>query len=79
MQKVFISANSPLTVCHTNTDVIMLCACVLCYTLFYVRTYTFYLLKVTIEYQPQNGACVPLRIHTVVISTQHSEDVSLVI
>lgn len=25
----------------------------------------------------QKGACIPLRVHTVVISVQHSEDVSL--
>ena len=25
----------------------------------------------------QKGACVPIRVHTVVISIQHSEDVSL--
>ena len=24
-----------------------------------------------------NGACVPLRVHTVVISVQHSEDITL--
>lgn len=32
--------------------------------------------QVTIEYKNENGAMVPLRVHTVVISTQHSEDVS---
>ena len=34
-------------------------------------------LKVTCEYYFDNGACVPLRVHTVVMSTQHSEKVSL--
>lgn len=51
----------------------------------------FYTLKVTIEYAYNNGACVPLRVHTVtlkfenkklidfkiVMSVQHSPDVSL--
>lgn len=32
--------------------------------------------QVTVEYKKENGATVPLRVHTVVISTQHSEDVS---
>lgn len=32
--------------------------------------------QVTIEYRLENGACVPLRVHTVVISVQHSDDVS---
>jgi len=32
--------------------------------------------QVTVEYKLDNGACVPLRVHTVVISTQHSPDVS---
>jgi len=34
--------------------------------------------QVTIEYKFDKGACVPIRIHTVVISTQHSEKISLV-
>jgi len=33
--------------------------------------------QVTCEYYSDNGACVPIRVHTVVISTQHSEKVSL--
>jgi len=33
--------------------------------------------QVTCEYAFDNGACVPLRVHTVVISSQHSEKVSL--
>jgi len=33
--------------------------------------------QVTCEYKMQKGACIPLRVHTVVISVQHSEDVSL--
>lgn len=31
----------------------------------------------TIEYKYDEGACVPVRVHTVVISLQHSEDVTL--
>jgi len=33
--------------------------------------------QVTCEYQMENGACVPLRVHTVVVSVQHSEDIEL--
>ena len=33
--------------------------------------------QVTIEYTYENGACVPKRVHTVVISTQHSPDISM--
>jgi len=32
--------------------------------------------QVTIEYKKEHGAVVPVRVHTVVISTQHSEDVT---
>jgi len=32
--------------------------------------------QVTIEYKNENGAMVPVRVHTVVISTQHSEEVT---
>jgi len=32
--------------------------------------------QVTVEYKNDHGAMVPLRVHTIVISTQHSEDVS---
>jgi len=32
--------------------------------------------QVTIEYKKEKGAVVPIRVHTVVISTQHSEDVT---
>jgi len=32
--------------------------------------------QVTIEYKKENGACIPQRVHTVVISTQHAENVS---
>jgi len=32
--------------------------------------------QVTVEYKLEGGACVPLRVHTVVISTQHSPDVT---
>lgn len=34
------------------------------------------LLQVTVVYRKDNGAMIPLRVHTVVISTQHSDDVS---
>jgi S-adenosylmethionine synthetase len=33
--------------------------------------------QVTIEYRFDQGACVPLRVHTVVLSTQHSPDIKL--
>lgn len=33
--------------------------------------------QVTCEYRMQKGACVPMRVHTIVISVQHSEDVSI--
>ncbi|CAG9462179.1 unnamed protein product [Pedinophyceae sp. YPF-701] len=32
--------------------------------------------QVTVEYKKEGGVCVPLRVHTVLISTQHDEDVS---
>jgi S-adenosylmethionine synthetase len=32
--------------------------------------------QVTVEYKFEHGACVPLRVHTVVISTQHSPQVT---
>ena len=33
--------------------------------------------QVTVEYKLDNGACIPQRVHTVVISVQHSEDIEL--
>jgi S-adenosylmethionine synthetase len=33
--------------------------------------------QVTVEYRNENGRAIPLRVHTVVISTQHSEDVTI--
>jgi S-adenosylmethionine synthetase len=33
--------------------------------------------QVTCEYRMKNGACVPFRVHTVVISVQHCEDISV--
>ena len=33
--------------------------------------------QVTIEYQDKNGEMIPKRIHTVLISTQHTEDVQM--
>lgn len=32
--------------------------------------------QVTVEYANDNGACVPIRVHTVVVSTQHDETVT---
>lgn len=32
--------------------------------------------QVTVEYKMENGACVPQRVHTVLISTQHAPDVT---
>lgn len=33
--------------------------------------------QVTCEYRMSKGACIPLRVHTVVVSVQHSEDITL--
>jgi S-adenosylmethionine synthetase len=33
--------------------------------------------QVTCEYRFEKGACIPLRVHTIVVSTQHSEKVTL--
>lgn len=33
--------------------------------------------QVTVEYAIRNGSCVPLRVHTIVISVQHSPDVTI--
>jgi len=33
--------------------------------------------QVTCEYRYDNGACIPIRVHTIVVSTQHSEKVTL--
>merc|ERR1711992_172099 len=33
--------------------------------------------QVTIDYEFENGACKPLRVHTIVVSTQHSDKISL--
>lgn len=33
--------------------------------------------QVTVEYELDNGACIPLRVHTVVISTQHAPEITL--
>lgn len=37
----------------------------------------FCLGQVTIEYKYDKGACVPIRVHSVVISAQHDETVTL--
>ena len=34
-------------------------------------------MQVTCEYYFDHGACVPVRVHTVVVSIQHSEEVDL--
>ena len=31
----------------------------------------------TVEYRIEHGACIPIRVHTVVISVQHSEAIGL--
>ena len=31
----------------------------------------------TIEYRIKDGECIPIRVHTVVISVQHSPDIKL--
>lgn len=33
-------------------------------------------MQVTVEYKKEGGAVVPVRVHTILISTQHSPDVS---
>ena len=33
--------------------------------------------QVTVEYKMDGGACVPLRVHTIVVSAQHAENVTL--
>ena len=33
--------------------------------------------QVTIEYSFDHGACIPQRVHTVVVSTQHSDKIAL--
>jgi S-adenosylmethionine synthetase len=32
--------------------------------------------QVTVEYKNEGGAMIPIRVHTVLISTQHNEDVT---
>ena len=29
------------------------------------------------EYRIEHGACIPIRVHTIVISVQHSEEITL--
>ncbi|MCP6606161.1 methionine adenosyltransferase, partial [Klebsiella pneumoniae] len=33
--------------------------------------------QVTVQYTQENGAVIPVRIHTIVISVQHNEDITL--
>ena len=35
------------------------------------------LIQVTVEYHMKDGACIPVRVHTIVISVQHSDAISL--
>ena len=39
-------------------------------------TVLYCIIQVTMEYRLDNGACIPLRAHTIVISVQHSENIS---
>lgn len=43
----------------------------------YFADFFFSRCQVTAEYIFQNGACIPQRVHTVVVSVQHSEKISL--
>ena len=45
--------------------------------IYFSSTYLTVFFKVTCEYKIENGAYIPTRVHTVVISIQHSEDVKL--
>lgn len=40
-------------------------------------SFTFPQLQVTVHYKQENGAVIPLRVHTVVISVQHDDNISL--
>lgn len=42
-----------------------------------IKYRTFSCFQVTCEYKFSGGACVPIRVHTVVVSTQHSDKISL--
>lgn len=48
---------------------------IIAYTL--LTTCSFHFCQVTAEYIFQNGACIPQRVHTIVVSLQHSEKVTL--
>ena len=39
--------------------------------------HNYFIYQVTVEYKNIGGECIPQRIHTIVISAQHSEDISL--
>lgn len=39
--------------------------------------FLFLVFQVTCEYKFDHGACIPVRVHTVVVSLQHSEKISL--
>lgn len=34
-------------------------------------------MQVTVEYEIKDGACIPIRVHTVVISVQHSDNIAI--
>lgn len=44
---------------------------------YYSKTYKIKNFQVTCEYLFEQGACIPRRVHTVVVSLQHSEKISL--
>lgn len=42
-----------------------------------LKVFAFFLPQVTVQYRQDRGAMVPLRIHTIVVSVQHDEAVTL--
>lgn len=34
-------------------------------------------MQVTVEYEIKDGTCIPIRVHTVVISVQHSDNIAI--
>jgi S-adenosylmethionine synthetase len=55
----------------TNTRRCCLLSCLLCCAVLCCAVS-----QVTVEYKKEGGAVVPVRVHTILISTQHSPDVS---
>lgn len=37
----------------------------------------FFFQQVTVEYKFERGACIPIRVHTIVISVQHDEEITM--